>query len=105
MTLDIDVRGILPAIRVPTLILHRSGDRRIDVGGSRYMAQAVANAKFVELPGDDHLVWDGDSDTIVEEVEHFLTGARHAAEPPRGLATVMFTDIVEYTSRASQLAH
>jgi len=103
MTLDIDVRGILPAIRVPTLILHRSGDRRIDVGGSRYMAQAVANAKFVELPGDDHLVWVGDSDTIVEEVEHFLTGARHAAEPTRVLATVMFTDMVESTSRAAQL--
>jgi pimeloyl-ACP methyl ester carboxylesterase len=103
MSRDIDVRSILPAIRVPTLVMHRRNDRRIDVRGSRYMAETIPNAKFVELPGDDHLFWVGDSDAIVEEVEDFLTGERHAAEPSRILATVMFTDMVESTSRAAQL--
>ncbi len=103
MTHDIDVRAILPAIRVPTLVLHRTGDRRVDVGGSRYLAREIPNAKYVELPGDDHLVWVGDSDAVVEEVEDFLTGARHPAESNRVLATVMFTDMVESTRRAAQL--
>ena len=103
MNLEIDVRGILSAIRVPTLILHRSGDRRIDVGGSRYMAERIPNARFVELSGIDHLMWVGDADAIVDEVEEFLTGTRHAAEPTRVLATVLFTDMVESTSRAVQL--
>ncbi len=103
MTRDIDVRGILSAVRLPTLVLHRSGDRRVDVGGSRYLAHAIPHAKYVELPGDDHLVWVGDSDAVVEEVEDFLTGARHTAEPTRVLATVMFTDMVESTSRAAKL--
>ena len=67
------------------------------------MAQTIATAKYVELPGDDHLPWVGDSDAIVGEIEDFLTGARHATAPPRVLATVMFTDMVESTSRAAQL--
>lgn len=103
MTREIDVRGILSAIRVPTLILHRTGDRRIDVGGSRYMAERIPDARFVELPGIDHLAWVGDADAIVDEVEEFLTGTRHGAEPTRVLATVLFTDMVESTSRAVQL--
>jgi pimeloyl-ACP methyl ester carboxylesterase len=103
MTRDIDVRGILPAIRVPTLVLHRSDDRRIDVGGSRYIAQAIPTAKYVELPGQDHLFWVGDSEAIIDEIEEFLTGARHTVEPTRVLATVMFTDMVESTSRAAEL--
>jgi class 3 adenylate cyclase len=100
MTLQIDVRGILPAIRVPTLILHRTGDRRIDVGGSRYMAQRIPGARYVELPGIDHLIWVADSDAIVDEIEEFLTGTRQTPEPTRVLATVLFTDMVESTSRA-----
>jgi pimeloyl-ACP methyl ester carboxylesterase len=103
MTRDIDVREILPAIRVPTLILHRTGDRRIDIGGSRYMARRIPNARLVELPGIDHLVWIGDADSVVDEMEEFLTGTRHSAEPNRVLATVLFTDMVESTSRAVQL--
>jgi len=103
MTLEIDVRSILPAIRVPTLILHRSGDLRIDVGGSRYMAGQIPHARFIELPGIDHLPWVGDSDAIVDEIEEFLTGTRHSAEPARVLATVLFTDMVDSTSRAVQL--
>jgi pimeloyl-ACP methyl ester carboxylesterase len=103
MTLEIDVRDILPAIRVPTLILHRTGDRRIDVGGSRYMAGQIPEARLVELAGADHLFWVGDADAIVDEMQEFLTGERHAAEPTRVLATVLFTDMVESTSRAVQL--
>ncbi|HEV2029926.1 MAG TPA: adenylate/guanylate cyclase domain-containing protein [Candidatus Dormibacteraeota bacterium] len=103
MTMQIDVRSILPAIRIPTLILHRSGDRRIDVGGSRYLAAQIPDARYVELPGIDHLPWVGDADAIVDEIEEFLTGARHASEPARVLATVLFTDMVESTSRAVQL--
>ena len=103
MTREIDVRSILPAIRTPTLILHRSGDLRIDVGGSRYMARQIPDARMVELPGIDHLPWVGDADAIVDEIEEFLTGTRHSAEPARVLATVLFTDMVESTSRAVQL--
>jgi len=103
MTLAIDVRDILPAIRVPTLILHRTGDRRIDVGGGRYIAERIPDARLVELSGIDHLPWVGDGDAIVDEVEEFLTGSRHAAEPTRVLATVLFTDMVESTNRAVQL--
>ena len=103
MTLGIDVRDVLPAIRVPTLILHRTGDRRIDVGGSRYIAGRIPNAKFVELPGSDHLVFAGDAEAIADEIEEFLTGKRHIAEPTRVLATVLFTDIVDSTRRAARI--
>ena len=103
MTLEIDVRDILPAVHVPTLVLHRTGDRRIAVGGGRYLAERIPGARFIELPGIDHLAWVGDSDAILNEVEEFLTGTRHSAEPTRVLATVLFTDMVESTSRAVQL--
>ncbi len=103
MTLEIDVRDILPAIRVPTLVMHRTGDRRIDVGGSRYLAERIPNARFVELDGVDHLVWVGDYEAVAEEIGEFLTGTRQAAEPSRVLATVLFTDMVESTSRAVAL--
>ena len=103
MTFEIDVRDILPAIRTPTLIIHRTGDRRIEVGGSRFMAERIPNARYVELPGSDHLVWIGDSEAVAGEIEHFLTGARHAAEPNRVLATVLFTDMVDSTSRAVEI--
>ena len=103
MTLQIDVRELLPAIRVPTLILHRSGDRRFEVGGSRYLAERIPGAKLVELPGDDHLVFTGDSEAILDEIEEFLTGSRHLAEPTRVLATVLFTDVVDSTRRAASI--
>ena len=103
MNTEIDIRHVLPAIRVPTLILHRAGDLDIDVGGSRYMAERVPNAKYVELSGNDHLPWVADQDAILDEVEEFLTGTRHAPEIDRVLATVMFTDIVGSTERAAAL--
>lgn len=103
MSRDLDVRAILPVIRVPTLILHRTGDALIGVGHSRYMADRIPDAKLVELPGEDHLWWFGDQNAIVDEVEEFLTGARSAPEPDRMLATVLFTDIVGSTKRAVEL--
>jgi pimeloyl-ACP methyl ester carboxylesterase/class 3 adenylate cyclase len=103
MNMEIDVRHVLPAVRVPTLILHSINDRLIDVGASRYMAARIPGAKLVELHGIDHIPWGCDSDAIVDEIEEFLTGARRAAEPDRVLATVLFTDIVGATERASRV--
>jgi class 3 adenylate cyclase len=99
MNSQIDVRQVLPAIRVPTLILHRTGDLTLGVEQGRYMAEKVPGAQFVELPGDDHLPFVGDQDALIDEVEEFLTGVRPAHEPDRVLATVMFTDIVGSTER------
>jgi pimeloyl-ACP methyl ester carboxylesterase len=103
MNTQIDIRSLLPAIRVPTLILHRTGDLDIDVGGSRLMAERIPRAKFVELPGNDHLPFVGDSDAILDEVEEFLTGTRQHAPSDRVLATLLFTDIVGSTERAAHL--
>jgi class 3 adenylate cyclase len=85
------------------LILHSIGDRALDVRGSRYMAERIAGAKLVELPGGDHVPWGEDADAIVDEIEEFLTGVRHGPEPDRVLATILFTDIVGSTERAAAL--
>jgi len=103
MNIEIDIRHVLPAIHVPTLILHRTGDRLMQVDGSRYMAERIPGAKYVELPGVDHIPWVGDVDALVGEIEQFLTGVRQGPEPDRVLATVMFTDIVGSTERAAAL--
>jgi pimeloyl-ACP methyl ester carboxylesterase len=100
---EMDVRHVLPAIRVPTLILHSVGDRALDVRGSRYMADRIAGARLVELPGSDHVPWGEDADAIVDEIEEFLTGVRHGPEPDRVLATILFTDIVGSTEHAAAL--
>jgi pimeloyl-ACP methyl ester carboxylesterase len=100
---EIDVRHVLPTIRVPTLILHCAGDRAIDIGGSRYMAQQIPQAKLIELPGSDHFPWLTNADVVLGEIEEFLTGTRHAPEPDRVLATVLFTDIVDSTKRAAEM--
>jgi len=102
MNSQIDVRALLPAIRVPTLVLHRSGDRDSRPEEGRYIAGRIPGARFVELPGDDHFP-SIDGDQILDEVEEFLTGVRRAAEPDRVLATVLFTDIVGSTERAATL--
>jgi pimeloyl-ACP methyl ester carboxylesterase len=100
---EIDVRDILPLVTVPALIIHRTGDRMINVEAGRYLADRLPNARFVELPGDDHFFWTGDQDTVLEEIEEFLTGARSAPEPDRVLASVLFTDIVGSTEQAASL--
>jgi pimeloyl-ACP methyl ester carboxylesterase len=103
MNTQIDVRAILPAIRVPTLILHRTGDRDAKVDEARYIAACIPGAKLVELPGVDHLPWVGDQDLVLDEIQEFLTGIRQGPAPDRVLATVLFTDVVGATARAAQL--
>jgi pimeloyl-ACP methyl ester carboxylesterase len=100
---QIDVRPALPTIEVPTLVVHRSGDRALPVEGARYIAERIRDVRLVELPGDDHLPFVGDQDAILDEIEEFLTGARRGAESDRVLATVLFTDIVGSTERAVEL--
>jgi class 3 adenylate cyclase len=103
MFLDIDVRSILPAVEVPTLVLHRHGDMAVNRRAAEWMAGQIPGAKYVELPGNDHLLYVGDTDRLIDEVEEFLTGSRRAVEIDRVLATVMFTDIVDSTLRASAM--
>jgi class 3 adenylate cyclase len=103
MAFQTDVRDILPTIRVPALVLHRKDDRTVPVDEGRYLAQRIPGATFVELAGADHWPWVGDSESVVEEIEEFLTGARGRAEPDRVLTTVMFVDIVESTKRGAEL--
>ncbi|HEY0492940.1 MAG TPA: alpha/beta fold hydrolase, partial [Candidatus Dormibacteraeota bacterium] len=100
MNAEIDVRPILKTVRVPTLVLHRSGDRVIPVEAGRYLAEQIDAASFVELGGNDHLPWIGDVDAVLGEIEEFLTGVRTQPEPDRRLATVLFTDIVGSTQHA-----
>jgi len=105
MNTRIDVRSVLPTIRVPTLVLHRVDDRDTNVEEGRWIASRIPGARFVELPGDDHLPWVGDTDGLLDVVEEFLTGVRPApeADADRVLATVLFTDIVGSTERAAAL--
>jgi class 3 adenylate cyclase len=100
---DLDVREVLPRVQVPTLVMHRSRDEAWDIRHSRYLAEHIAGARYVELEGRDSFPFVGDSDAIVEEIEEFLTGARRGGEIARGLLTVMFTDIVGATSMAAKL--
>jgi class 3 adenylate cyclase/pimeloyl-ACP methyl ester carboxylesterase len=100
---DLDVRHVLPRIRVPTLIMHRPNERVWDVRHSRYLAEHIQGARYVELEGIDSLPFVGDSDAIVEEIEEFLTGVRSGGEFARALLTVLFTDIVDATARAAKL--
>ena len=103
MNWDIDVRGILPAIRVPTLVVHSTGDLAIPVGAARYLSEHIGGARLRLLPGSDHLPWASDADAIAGEIEEFLTGERHDAPPDRILATILFADIVGSTGRAVAL--
>jgi class 3 adenylate cyclase len=103
MNFDVDVRDVLPAVRVPTLVLNRTGDRLFPPEAGRDLAAHIPGARFVELPGSDHLPWVGDTEALVGEVEEFLTGIRHGPDEDRVLATVLFTDIVSSTERAGQL--
>ncbi|HEX4116688.1 MAG TPA: adenylate/guanylate cyclase domain-containing protein [Solirubrobacteraceae bacterium] len=100
---ELDVRDVLPRVRVPTLVMHRSGDAAWDPRHSRYLAEHIADARHVELEGVDSLPFVGDSDAIIEEIEEFLTGTRSSGELARRLLTVMFTDIVDATARAAKL--
>ena len=100
---QLDVRHVLPAIRVPTLILHRRDDKPVRVGHARYLAEHIDGARFVELAGEDHLPWCGDVDALLGEVREFLTGERSEVEPDRVLTTILFCDIADSTRRLADL--
>lgn len=101
---EIDARHLLPAIRVPTLILHRAGDELVPVRAGRYLAEHIPGARYAELPGTDHMVLDQETqDVIADHIEEFITGERRRLEPDRVVATVMFTDIVGSTQRAAEV--
>jgi class 3 adenylate cyclase/pimeloyl-ACP methyl ester carboxylesterase len=99
---EYDVRDILPTVQVPTLVLHRS-DEWMPVELGRDVAERIPGAQFVELPGDDHIFFAGDWQSIVSEIEAFVTGERREPESDRVLQTVLFTDIAGSTERAAQL--
>jgi pimeloyl-ACP methyl ester carboxylesterase/class 3 adenylate cyclase len=103
MNQEIDVRHILPAIRVPTLVIQRVADSRLKPDSGRYVASQIPGAKYVELPGINHAPWIGDIDSLVDEIEEFLTGIRPVRAPDRVLATVLFTDIIGATEKAAGL--
>jgi class 3 adenylate cyclase len=101
MNTEIDTRALLPTIGVPTLVLQRQGDQQVKAEEERWIASQIPGAKYVELPGGDHLPWTGDSNGLLDEVEEFLTGVRPSPELDRVLVTVLFTDIVGSTERAA----
>jgi pimeloyl-ACP methyl ester carboxylesterase len=102
MAFDIDVRGVVPSVNVPTLIVHMAGDLVCHVENARWLAEQLPTARYVELPGVDHVPWGEAVDEIVPEIQEFLTGAREAGEPDRVLATVLFTGIVGSTKQATR---
>jgi pimeloyl-ACP methyl ester carboxylesterase len=102
MNMQLDIRNILPAIRVPTLIMHSVNDQALPIESGRYLAEHIPGARLVELTGD-HVPWLADAEVVVDEVEEFLTGVRHGPEPDRVLATVLFTDIVGSSEKAVSL--
>jgi pimeloyl-ACP methyl ester carboxylesterase len=100
---ETDLRDILPAIQAPTLVLHRTDDQFFRIDHGRYLARAISGARFVELPGADHLFYVGETEPMLCEIQQFLTGMRAAPEIDRVLATVLFTDIVGSTERAVEM--
>lgn len=100
---DIDVRPVLASIRVPTLVMHRSGDRDAKIEEARYIAGQIPNARLCALPGEDHIVWCGETEAVLTEIEEFVTGSRPAPAANRVLATVLATDLVNSTQRAQQM--
>jgi class 3 adenylate cyclase len=102
LTAEYDIRGALPSITVPTLVVHRSDDAIIPVVHGRYLANHIPGAKYVELPGANHLWWVGDHEQVLEPVQQFLTGSAPGPAPERVLTTLLFTDIVDSTRRASE---
>jgi pimeloyl-ACP methyl ester carboxylesterase len=102
---ELDFRALLPSVSVPTLVVHREGDRLIRLGAGRYLADHIPTAKFVVLPGDGHVLFVGDTDALVDEIEEFLTGARSGSEGDVLTMTVLFTDIVASTEHQARVGH
>jgi class 3 adenylate cyclase len=98
-----DVRDVLPAIRVPTLVLCHRDAPRIRPAHGRYIADRVPGARYVEIPGTTNYIWAGEPQSLISQVQEFLTGSRPEVEPDRVLATILFTDIVGSTAHAARL--
>jgi pimeloyl-ACP methyl ester carboxylesterase/DNA-binding winged helix-turn-helix (wHTH) protein len=99
---EMDVRHILPSVKVPTLVMHRTGDALVPLAAGRYVAEHVPGAIYNEIPGDDHFVTDAETQGfIADTIERFVTGSLHQPEPDRVLATIMFTHIVDAIERAA----
>src|SRR5262249_2468599 len=98
-----DLRAVLPALHVPTLVLHRAGDPLVRPEHGRYLADNIPDARFVELDGEDHQFFVGDTEPMLDEIGLFVTGASAGGEPARMLASVLFTDIVGSTDQAAAL--
>src|SRR5262249_56243587 len=106
MNNQIDISDILPTIQVPTLVIHRTDDQIVSVERGRVLAERIPGARYIELPGPDHILFVGDNAAeIYDAIEEFLTGARPPVTVDRVLATVLFTDIVGSTEKAAALAH
>ena len=103
MAYEIDARAVLPAITVPTLIVHRARDRMFPVEHARHLARHIKGARLVESPDEDHFFWLGSADAELDQIELFLTGDLQRPAPDRVLATILFTDIVGSTARAAEL--
>ena len=97
-----DARDVLPRIHTPTLVLNRTDNPIVSMELSREVAQLIPAAKLVELPGTDHLAYSQGVDAVLDEIEEFITGTRSGGDPDRILATLLFTDIVDSTTRAAK---
>ena len=100
---SVDVRDVLPVIHVPTLVLQRTDDAIVRAAAARYVADSICDARYVELPGEDHVPFVGDADALIDEIQEFVTGSRPAPEVDRLLATVVFTDIIDSTRTQAEL--
>jgi pimeloyl-ACP methyl ester carboxylesterase len=102
MNTNADITQILSSIRIPALIMHRTGDIDVKIGEALYLHERISGSKFVELPGNDHIFWVGETDSMIAEISEFLTGTRIEKKHDRFLATILFTDIVESTKMLSE---
>ncbi len=103
MNAEVDIRAVLPTITVPTLVLHRAGDRFVDPRHSHYLAEHIPGARYAELEGEEAITFGSDAGHLLDEIEEFLTGARRSSDADRVLATVMFSDVAGSTVRAAEL--
>jgi hypothetical protein len=100
---DTHISPVLPAIQVPTLVIHRRGDRLVNVRSGRYLAEHIPGARLVEVPGIDHAPFFDRCDDVVDAIEEFVTGTPPQGQPDRRLATVLFSDVVGSTERAAAI--
>jgi class 3 adenylate cyclase len=103
MNTDIDIRAVLPIVRVPTLMFHADGDRDAKIAEARWIATQIPEARLIELPTADHVPYYANQDAVIASAQEFLTGSRPIADADRFLATVLFTDIVNGTAKAAEL--